>query len=214
MNKTFHYLHMSSSVEGKAPSASTLQYGELAVNFAADKERIYLKNSSGNVASFYTDYVVEISQADYDQLVEDDKVDPRMIYVITDAEPIEGNVYEAGRAIKITSGASADTIAFDLPIYSGTGDNAIEISDSGNTASGSHSVAEGKGTTASGYFSHTEGQATTASGTHAHARYRVPAARHRHSSPPGCGTGWAASTCGNEENPPVLSVQGNSPCGW
>ena len=78
--------------------------------------------------------------------------------------------------------------SFDLPIYSGTGTNALKLNYSGVTASGNFSLAGGRdangtytkatgnmsfafgrGVTASGDYSHAEGGSTNASGNFSHA---------------------------------------------
>lgn len=82
----------------------------------------------------------------------------------------EDRIYEAGRGIKITSGTSADTIAFDLPIYSGSGANSIIIGNGNySEASGNRSVAEGDGTKARSFNAHAEGEYTIADGQQSHA---------------------------------------------
>lgn len=79
-----------------------------------------------------------------------------------------GKTIEAGRGISITTGETADTVSFDLPISAGTGDNSI-AEGNGTTASGRRSHAEGNHTTASGQSSHAEGSYTLASAYYAHA---------------------------------------------
>lgn len=79
----------------------------------------------------------------------------------------EGKLYKAGRAIKIESGDTADTISFGLPIYSGSGENAVVIGNSKNnenTASGRCSIAAGRRTEASGTESVAIGIETKAKG--------------------------------------------------
>ena len=93
-----------------------------------------------------------------------------------------GKAIEAGRGISITTGETADTVSFNLPISAGTSTNSIIIGFSGNTATGYHSVAVGANShalkngafaegasTASGYYSHSEGSRTQASGDYSHA---------------------------------------------
>ena len=79
-----------------------------------------------------------------------------------------GKAIEAGRGISITTGATADTVSFNLPISAGTGTNSV-AEGSGTTASGNQSHAEGSGTTASSYQCHAEGYDTKASGRCSHA---------------------------------------------
>ena len=47
-----------SNVSGKTPTANQLQWGEVAVNYAAGGERLFVKNSSGDVISFLPDHVI------------------------------------------------------------------------------------------------------------------------------------------------------------
>ena len=47
-----------SNVSGKTPTADQLQWGEVAVNYAAGSERLFVKNSSGDVISFLPDHVI------------------------------------------------------------------------------------------------------------------------------------------------------------
>lgn len=54
-----------------------------------------------------------------------------------------GKAIEAGRGITVTTGETADTVSFNLPIYSGTGEGSIIGGFSGNTASGKYSIALG-----------------------------------------------------------------------
>ena len=52
MAKEYHVIHKRSSTSGNAPSASQLEYGEIAVNFAAGNERLHIKNSSNSIVVF------------------------------------------------------------------------------------------------------------------------------------------------------------------
>ena len=79
-----------------------------------------------------------------------------------------GKAIEAGRGISITTGETADTVSFNLPISAGTGTNSI-IEGGGTTASGHSSHAEGYGTTAKGNQAHAEGHNTKANGNYSHA---------------------------------------------
>ena len=48
-------LHRRSSVTDKAPAASGITHGELYINYAANKEHLYIKNSQNEVISFSSD---------------------------------------------------------------------------------------------------------------------------------------------------------------
>lgn len=80
-----------------------------------------------------------------------------------------GKAIEAGRGISVTTGETADTVSFNLPISAGTGIDSIVEGYSGNTASGKYSHAEGYFTTVSVDYSHAEGQSTVVTGSSAHA---------------------------------------------
>lgn len=80
-----------------------------------------------------------------------------------------GKAIEAGRGISITTGETADTVSFNLPISAGTGTNSVIFGNSNNKANGQYSHAEGANTTASGNYSHAEGLYTKASGSSSHA---------------------------------------------
>ena len=54
-----------------------------------------------------------------------------------------GKAIEAGRGISITTGETADTVSFNLPISAGTGTGSLIIGDNGNNDY--KSVASGKG---------------------------------------------------------------------
>ena len=72
----------------------------------------------------------------------------------------------AGRGIDITTGETADTVSFNLPISAGTGENSIIIGDGRNISSGIVSVAEGFLTSAMTSYAHSEGSRTLASGSY------------------------------------------------
>lgn len=80
-----------------------------------------------------------------------------------------GKAIEAGRGISITTGETADTVSFNIPISAGTGTNALIYNSTINAASGNYSHAEGEYTTASGYYAHAEGYIARAEGYASHA---------------------------------------------
>lgn len=85
-----------------------------------------------------------------------------------------GKAIEAGRGITITTGETADTVSFNLPISAGTGTNSIAEGYQ-TQANGNQSHAEGNSTQANGYASHAEGYHTTANNQseHASGQYNV-----------------------------------------
>ena len=52
MAKVNHIAHKKSAVSNKAPKAGDLANGEIAVNYADDTERMYIKNASGKIIPF------------------------------------------------------------------------------------------------------------------------------------------------------------------
>ena len=80
-----------------------------------------------------------------------------------------GKAIEAGRGISITTGETADTVSFNLPISAGTGTNALIYNSTINSASGNYSHAEGYIARAEGYASHAEGESTKSKGYSSHA---------------------------------------------
>lgn len=162
---------------------------------------------------------VELTQAEYDALVESGAVQTNTYYIITDAQagdltqywtsaqtqsaitsatsgkvntssvvssvtsastdseiPTAKAVYDAiptggtgggkavvgGRGITVTSGETADTVSFSLPISAGTGTNSLVVGTSSVTASGNDSFAGGDDAIASGNwaFAFGRGKAT------------------------------------------------------
>jgi hypothetical protein len=115
---------------------------------------------SGNVET-------ETARAEAAESDLDDKIDA-VSAATDDALALKQDTLIAGRGISITTGETADTVSFSLPISAGTGINSI-AEGKDTTASGNNSHAEGDGTTASGSYSHAEGGSTNASGSYSHA---------------------------------------------
>ena len=97
-----------------------------------------------------------------------------------------GKAIEAGRGISITTGETADTVAFNLPISAGTYSNSLIIGESENISNGRRTIATGSYTKAQqsnafaqGYKtvagqeqSHAEGYETKAYGVNSHSEGR------------------------------------------
>ena len=49
MGKTFNIINKRSSVLNKVPSTDTLDYGEIAINYAESGETIFIKNSNDEI---------------------------------------------------------------------------------------------------------------------------------------------------------------------
>ena len=58
MAKVNHITHKKSNVADKAPSSEDILNGEIAVNYADDTERMYIKNASGKIIPFSSDHII------------------------------------------------------------------------------------------------------------------------------------------------------------
>ena len=58
MAKVKHIIHKNSDVDNKAPNAEVISNGEIAVNYADDTERMYIKNASGKIIPFSSDHII------------------------------------------------------------------------------------------------------------------------------------------------------------
>ena len=65
-----HLIHMKSNqlmtgstTEPKSPNASDISYGEIAINYLKDKERIFIKNSDDEIVPFYSGKVIDDNEA-------------------------------------------------------------------------------------------------------------------------------------------------------
>lgn len=58
MVKVKHIIHKNSDMADKAPNAEVISNGEIAVNFADDTERMYIKNASGKIIPFSSDHII------------------------------------------------------------------------------------------------------------------------------------------------------------
>lgn len=58
MVKVKHIIHKNSDVADKAPKATDIVNGEIAVNYAKNTERMYIKNTSGKIIPFSADHII------------------------------------------------------------------------------------------------------------------------------------------------------------
>ena len=58
MAKVNHIAHKKSAVADKAPNAEDISNGEIAVNYADDTERMYIKNTAGEIIPFSSDHII------------------------------------------------------------------------------------------------------------------------------------------------------------
>ena len=59
MAKINHITHKKSKVANKAPNVEDILYGEIAVNYAKDTERMYIKNESDEIIPFSSDHIIK-----------------------------------------------------------------------------------------------------------------------------------------------------------
>ena len=50
-----HVSHIKSNIPDKIPNSEDINHGEIAINYTADKEHLYIKNSSDLIKSISTD---------------------------------------------------------------------------------------------------------------------------------------------------------------
>lgn len=55
MAKKLHLVHVKSNVLDKAPSAATINYGEIAVNYNADSPALYIRDNEDNIVKFISE---------------------------------------------------------------------------------------------------------------------------------------------------------------
>ena len=59
MAKVNHITHKKSKVASKAPNVGDILDGEIAVNYAKDTERMYIKNASDEIIPFSSDHIIK-----------------------------------------------------------------------------------------------------------------------------------------------------------
>lgn len=93
----FRYQHIKSSVEGKAPTSEQIKIAEIAINDFAGDEKLFIKNSSGDVVDFprsysigeIDDFALIVSSALND--LEDKKADANMVATASEFESHTGD---------------------------------------------------------------------------------------------------------------------------
>ena len=56
---TKHVKHIRSSVADSIPTTEQMDYGEIAINYSTDKERLFIKNANNDIVPFYSGKVIE-----------------------------------------------------------------------------------------------------------------------------------------------------------
>ena len=174
----FRYQHIKSSVEGKAPTAAQLKVAEIGVNDFAGDEKLFIKNSTGDVVDFPRGY---------------------------SREYIDDNERVIAEALNDLNSRKLDSSAYTEIWESGTGKSSAVLKGSSGTASGDYSVAEGYQTSGTGVFSHAEGVSTNASGQSSHAEGTYTTASGNYSHAEGSGTIASGSSSHAEGSSTIAS---------
>lgn len=95
MVKVKHIIHKSSDVADKAPKATVISNGEIAVNYADDTERMYIKNTSGKIIPFSSDHII------IDSVLNTVLMDRTMVKGYDVSGPTLANVYGSKEALNI-----------------------------------------------------------------------------------------------------------------
>lgn len=149
-----HVIHQHSSVAGKKPSASSLEYGEIAVNYASGKEAVMLKNTENAVVTISSD------------VQNDSKFATK-----TDISGLSSQITDIEDNITTISGQmeSIGECSHVGEVYPGSTSGEVFNDYEANIASGDYSHAEGMKSEASGRYSHAEGSRSKALGKYSHA---------------------------------------------
>ena len=126
-NITRHISHLKSSGT-TAPAASDLLYGEIAVGYLTDNEKLYIKNSNGNVVTF--------TSAAGSQALSELYTDQHVISNVTGDTEITvslGSVADSGRTLTVTHATGSAQSGFKKLSSDGyghiTGGSAVALSD-------------------------------------------------------------------------------------
>ena len=125
--KTFKYQHIYSTVEDKAPSATTILEGEIAVNAFPDKEKLFIKNADGNVVDFPRSYSIKDIDEDMEVIagalneLNDRKIDGPIDteFDSGSSKPLSNSTITKAITKFVTSGETVEKIPGD-PTHSAT----------------------------------------------------------------------------------------------
>lgn len=104
MAKVNHITHKKSSVAGKAPNVGAILDGEIAVNYAKDTERMYIKNTSGEIIPFSSDHIIKDYVDKSNSIIIDgiiDTVDKIMAKGYDVSGPTLSNVYGSKESLNM-----------------------------------------------------------------------------------------------------------------
>ena len=87
MAKKLHLVHVKSNVLDKAPSASTINYGEIAVNYNADSPALYIRDADDNIVKFIDEETVSAAINDLnDKKADKEYVDEAVSSITIDVD--------------------------------------------------------------------------------------------------------------------------------
>lgn len=186
-----HVIHQHSSVADKRPSASSLEYGEIAVNYASGKEAVMLKNTEDAVVTISSDsqndskFALKNEVNDFSSqitVIENDMTEISaktgyLLSAVTETwfDENQDAIPDAFHSLSLNVGSFDGRLKtleeYDHvgEVYPGSTSGEVFNDYVTNIASGDYSHAEGYGCTASGPAAHAEGQRTTAADNYAHA---------------------------------------------
>ena len=186
-----HVIHQHSSVADKRPSASSLEYGEIAVNYASGKEAIMLRNTEDAVVTISSDvqndskFALKNEVNDFSSqitVIENDMTEISaktgyLLSAVTETwfDENQDAIPDAFHSLSLNVGSFDGRLKtleeYDHvgEVYPGSTSGEVFNDYETNIASGNYSHAEGGRTTATGDYSHAEGFGTSATSTHAHA---------------------------------------------
>ena len=186
-----HVIHQHSSVADKRPSASSLEYGEIAVNYASGKEAVMLRNTEDAVVTISSDvqndskFALKNEVNDFSSqitVIENDmtEISAKTGYLLSAVTETWFDENQNTIPVVIND-ISTQVIGFgnrisDLEeydhvgkVYPGSTSGEVFNDYVGNEAYGAYSHAEGCRSVTFGSYSHAEGVDCVASGTAAHA---------------------------------------------
>ena len=147
-----------SNVSGKTPTSAQLQWGEVAVNYCAGGERLFMKNSSGDVISFLPDHVIiENEQVTAVALTDlNSRVENLSAVTNSKVEKVAGkglstNDYttaEKSKLAGITAGAEPNVITAVTAVSASTTNKAVTVTKVQSATTAEQSVSATKLTTA------------------------------------------------------------------
>ena len=138
---------LNEALSGKADSSDVTEAINSAVSGKADTSSVYTKSEVDTALNAKQNTLVSgtnIKTINNESILGSGNID---------IQGGGGKAIVAGRGISITTGETADTVSFSLPISAGTGSNSIICGSNDNKASGKYSFAGGEVSSATSFWS-------------------------------------------------------------